>query len=340
MDEILIYEDIGPWTTSRVIEEINQKPSALIRINSAGGSVFDGITLYNYLEKLNVNTQIDGLAASAASLIFQAGRKRIMASGSQQMIHEVSGAVMGGAGEMRKQADVIEKLNASILAIYKTANKKMDEDTINKMIQEETWMDAETAIEYGFADELTESVRAVASADCSKYAYKNKGQNMSISEKFTAVFKSRTAEMENKLSDLQNKFDAVTKENLELKVKLEELTNEIGEAAIALEESENRRIEEAEKARIAAEEAEKAQIEAAQKTALAEEIISSPTPPAHIEPITDEPLIIENNAHAYATLLALKPKIVAENLRYAERASKAPDATDMISEVVALLKRK
>jgi len=162
--EIWIYEEIGEdfWTGGGITAKGFQKELSEIKagqidlhINSPGGLVFDGITIYNLLKQhpATVTTYIDGLAASIASVIALAGDKVIMAANALFMVHNPFGMVAGNANEMRDFADKLDKVRGSISTTY-IAKTGKSEDDINDLMDAETWMTADEAMEAGFIDEI------------------------------------------------------------------------------------------------------------------------------------------------------------------------------------------
>jgi ATP-dependent Clp endopeptidase proteolytic subunit ClpP len=172
--EIWIYEMIGEdfWTGGGVTAKNFQKELAEIKasqidlhINSPGGVVFDGITIYNLIKQhpANVTTYIDGLAASIASVIALAGDKVIMAENALYMIHNPWGMAIGPAEDMRKQADVLDKIRGSMTLAY-TSKSDRSENEIHSLMDAETWMTAEEAKEAGFVDEIGSEMDMAACA--------------------------------------------------------------------------------------------------------------------------------------------------------------------------------
>lgn len=172
--EILIYEFIGYdwWTDTGVtakqfaedLKALGDVSKIILRINSPGGEVFDGNTIYNLLKshKAYVETHIDGIAASIASVIALAGDKIIMPENAMMMVHNPWGVAIGEATDMRKMADALDKIRESILATYRVRTG-LDDAKLIELMDAETWLTAADAVELGFADEETESVRAAAS---------------------------------------------------------------------------------------------------------------------------------------------------------------------------------
>ena len=167
-NEILIYGPIsdfawwGDEVTAKSImdklDELDDAKEISVRINSPGGLVFEGITIYNALlrHKAKINIHIDGLAASAASLIAMAGDKISMAENSTIMIHEPWTIVLGAADDLIHEAEVLEKITKGMIKNY-SARTGLTESKITEMLKAETWFTAEEAKENGFADEIIKS---------------------------------------------------------------------------------------------------------------------------------------------------------------------------------------
>ncbi len=135
-----------------------------LRINSDGGSVFEGKTIYSLLvdHPAKVVTKVDGLAASIASLIAMAGDEIHIAEGGFLMIHNAWTFTAGNAKDLRSTADLLDTVSASILDVY-AARTRGDRNAIAKMMDAETWMTSTEAIKNGFADKVTENLKVAAS---------------------------------------------------------------------------------------------------------------------------------------------------------------------------------
>lgn len=180
--KILVYDEIGKnWFGEGVdAKEFVQDLHKLdvdridLHINSPGGNVFDGNAIYNALRvhKANVKVMIDGIAASAASVIAMSGDKIIMPENSMMMIHNPAGMVWGTAEQMIKMADTLEKVKIGVVASYKrkTGNKT---DEIAEMMNDETWFTAKEAVDKGFADEVAEPSNVQNAFDIKLFNYKN-----------------------------------------------------------------------------------------------------------------------------------------------------------------------
>lgn len=154
--ELWLYDEIGPWgtTASDVARALSQVPTdrVTVRVNSPGGSVFDGIAIYNLLRSHagGVDVVVDGLAASAASFIAQAGETVTMAPHSRMMIHDAIGFAYGNAADMLELAALLDDLSANIATIYADSSGG-DAAAFRELMLAETWLDPAQAVELGLA---------------------------------------------------------------------------------------------------------------------------------------------------------------------------------------------
>lgn len=167
--DLFFYDVIGDsWIGSdaaTVVKQINGlKAKRLnVRINSPGGSVFDGTAIYNALARhpAEVVTYIDGVAASIASVIALAGKRVVMAENAMFMIHNPWTYAAGDSAELRKQADVLDQVGETLITTYATRTGK-DRDDIRKAMDEETWFTADEALAWGLATEKAEALPMAA----------------------------------------------------------------------------------------------------------------------------------------------------------------------------------
>lgn len=126
-----------------------------VRLNSPGGDMFDGVAIFNTLRnhQARVEVHVDGLAASAASLIAMAGDEVVMGLGTQLMIHDAWAFFMGNADEMRRQAGVMDQLSGSMADIYADRAGGTPGEWRAAML-EETWYGAQEAVDAGLADRV------------------------------------------------------------------------------------------------------------------------------------------------------------------------------------------
>ncbi|HFQ5304672.1 TPA: head maturation protease, ClpP-related [Vibrio vulnificus] len=164
---ILIYDEIGLWGISaeEFVNQLNGIDAEEIdlRINSPGGSVFEGMAIYNALRrhKAKISTYVDGLAASMGSVIALAGDEVNMAENAYYMIHNPWGGCWGEAKDMRKYAERLDEMREQIANIYQ-AKTGLDRDAILQAMDDETWYTGKTAQDAGFVDNLTETLDAAA----------------------------------------------------------------------------------------------------------------------------------------------------------------------------------
>lgn len=178
--EILIYEEIGlDWwtgegTTAKSFRaDLAALPAAAaltVRINSPGGEVFDGFAIYQALKDWagEVTVHVDGVAASIASVIAMAGQRVVMAGPAMLMIHDPWGYAVGNAAELRKQADVMDKVATSIASAYVERTGRAEAD-IRAEMSAETWFTADEAVALGFADEVDRGAAVQARHDLSRF---------------------------------------------------------------------------------------------------------------------------------------------------------------------------
>lgn len=167
--EVWLYDEIGGWgVTARQfaqdIKELGDIKHIDVRIHSPGGDVFEGMAIYNLLKNhpAVVHAHIDGLAASMASVIAMAADVIHMPENAMMMIHKPWGIQGGDADDMRQYADLLDKVEGSLTSAYVKKSGK-SEDEIKALLKSETWYTGAEAVEAGFADQLTETLKAVAS---------------------------------------------------------------------------------------------------------------------------------------------------------------------------------
>ena len=136
-----------------------------LRINSPGGSVIEGSAIYNSLRrhKGGLTVHIDALAASMASVIAMAGAPVYIADNALMMIHNPWTISAGDADQLRKEADLLDKLKSTLVNAY-VRKTGMEQNQIAEMMDAETWLDAVEAVALGFADAIEEGVAAAATA--------------------------------------------------------------------------------------------------------------------------------------------------------------------------------
>lgn len=139
------------------LEELNGKDHITVHINSVGGDMYGGIAIYNRLKGLaaTVTTVNDGLAASAGSIIFQAGDTRKVNAGSNIMVHGAAGFLYGyyQVQDLRAAAKRLDAHNKAAVNIYAERSGR-PADEIKPLVDRETWLTGQDAVDQGFADEV------------------------------------------------------------------------------------------------------------------------------------------------------------------------------------------
>jgi ATP-dependent Clp protease protease subunit len=165
--------DVSSYTLSKELRELDVDVIN-IHINSYGGEVAEGLAIYNMLKnhKAKVRTYCDGFACSIASVIFMAGDERIMNNASLLMIHNAWMYIGGNADQLRKTADDLDVITqASVNAYLEKVN--IAEEKLKSLLDAETWLLPEEALEMGFANSVVasdQSNKAAANAHKSLFA--------------------------------------------------------------------------------------------------------------------------------------------------------------------------
>ncbi len=172
--DVYIFDEIGTYgiTAQEFITDIKDLKNTPInlRINSLGGDVFDGMAMYNVIKRREAKTTvyIEGIAASIATIIALGADEVVMAENSLFMIHNAWGGSMGEAKDMRKTADTLDKITGELTDIY-IKKTGLPYDSLAEMMDEETWLNAQEAFNYGFIDTISDSIKVAAKYDVSKF---------------------------------------------------------------------------------------------------------------------------------------------------------------------------
>lgn len=146
-------DDITPKNFKN--ELISSEGDIVVWLNSPGGDVFAASQIYNMLKEYNgkVTVKIDGIAASAASVIAMAGEEILMSPVAMMMIHNPATVIFGEASDFQSGIDMLSEVKEGIINAYekKTA---LPRNKISKMMDAETWFSAQKAVELGFADKV------------------------------------------------------------------------------------------------------------------------------------------------------------------------------------------
>lgn len=191
--EIYLYGEIQgdyyDWWTGKVVEsttsanyvrkaidEAGKVDNINIYINSCGGSVSEGIAIYNILKRSSAykTVYVDAFAYSIASVIAMAGDKVIMPSNTTMMIHNAMMSAYGNSAELRKAADDLDIINEASCNTYLTKTDKIDQDKLTELLNAETFLTAELALEIGLCDEVANPIDLSQSVEVVKQAQRGK----------------------------------------------------------------------------------------------------------------------------------------------------------------------
>jgi ATP-dependent protease ClpP protease subunit len=180
--EILIFGEIGSWdemgevSAKAFARDLAALPASVKRIdlhiNSPGGSLFEAQAIYSRLadHRSTKNVYVDGIAASAATIIAMVGHKIFIRANATMMIHMPSGIVMGNAEDMRQIANALDTVTESMINVYEKRTG-LARDKIRDLLTAETWLSPDDAVEHGFADEVRGVVKAAAALGNNRYNF-------------------------------------------------------------------------------------------------------------------------------------------------------------------------
>jgi len=172
--DLYIYDDVAgdsvSWMTGEVtesdtsakhikseLEKAGDVKNINIYINSYGGSVKEGLAIYNQLKRHSAQktVYVDGFACSIASVIAMAGDKVIMGTNTLMMIHHAAMVCFGNAEELRKAANDVETIDSASCSSYLAkAGDKLTPEKLTQLLDGQTWLNATQCVEYGLADEI------------------------------------------------------------------------------------------------------------------------------------------------------------------------------------------
>ena len=193
-----VYEEIGEdfWTGSGVSAKkfadelggFGEIKRLNIHINSLGGDVFTAQAIYSILcdHSAKKTSYIDGVCASAATVIACGADEVVARNNTNYMVHHPWAMAIGNSDTMRKAAEDLDAVTVPIVSVYKDkVGEKIDEDKIKQLMEDETWMTADQALEYGFVDKVRGKIKAIAKVsksqilcsgrlmDVGRYHYRN-----------------------------------------------------------------------------------------------------------------------------------------------------------------------
>ena len=168
--EVYIYGEIGTWgiTAAQFVRDLaaldDGVSPVVVAFNSIGGDLFDGLAIHNALSRLGERCtgRVDALAASAASVAVCGAHRVVIASNAMLMIHNPWTYAAGDAEDLRKVATALDQAMEAIIAAYKAKAPDIDEVELRRLVDAETWLTANEAVDLGLADEVGDGVTVKA----------------------------------------------------------------------------------------------------------------------------------------------------------------------------------
>ena len=184
--EIELYDEVGFWGVNAKDFRTKLKGAGdiVLKINSPGGSVFDGVAIYNDLKahKGNVRVEITGIAASIASIIAMAGDEIAIAENGMMMIHNAWTIAVGNAAELEAQAEVLSKIDGNLALTYASRKGTPGIRAIKQMMADETWMTGKEAKDSGFATEILKPVDKTTQAKFDLSVFGNAPESLAYND--------------------------------------------------------------------------------------------------------------------------------------------------------------
>lgn len=286
--DIYIYNEISSWDYEDVtsaqsfrkdLESLGNVKNINVMINSPGGSVGDGLTIASLLQRHSayVTAYVDGMACSIASVIACAADKLVMGRSSLLMVHNALTYTYGSAKDLRKQADDLDAVTASLRQMYlMKAGDKLTEEKIKELMDNESWLSAKECVELGLCDEILENNKMVAKLP-------NKFMNMYSNVPKELLNQSEVVDMKN--TEIVQDTVEETVETTEVQPDTNESTEEVIENSVGIDERDVK-IEELENT-IKALREEKSSIEAKLNEAN-DKVISLNDKVSELQPIVEE----------------------------------------------------
>ena len=226
-DNIYSLQDL-----ENALKEHREAATIDIYINSVGGSVFDGVAMYNMLKRHKAYKRvfIDGFACSIASVIAMCGNQIIMPKSSMLMIHNAWTVAMGNAEELRKQADDLDKINETIKNAYLSRKLTITEDKLTELMDNESYLSADECLQYGLCTKVADDIdgnevqaKVEEGLDYMNNLYKNKLETLN-------ALKNCIKDIEQECEPVDEIVEAETGEAEEVIEPVEEgATEEVGE---------------------------------------------------------------------------------------------------------------
>lgn len=168
--EVYVYGEIGAWgiTANQFIQDLKAVDDGVsevvVAFNTNGGDLFEGLAIHNALSRLGERCtgRVDALAASAGSVAVCGAHRVVMASNAMLMIHNPYTWVGGDAEDLRRVADVLDQALEAMIAAYKAKAPNIDDAELRRLVDAETWLTAQEALDLGLADEIGNGIKVQA----------------------------------------------------------------------------------------------------------------------------------------------------------------------------------
>jgi len=245
--EIFVYDEIGGYGIQATnfiqdLENLGEVEQIDLRVSSPGGSIIEGNVIYNAIKRhpANVTVYIDGMAASMASVIAMAGDEIIMADNALLMIHNPWTVSIGDSDQLRKDAELMDKMKSAIINAYSRSNYSQEE--LEELMNAETWFTADEAIDAGFVDGTTQGLKAAASISELAACAKQVGATLPVEKIVAGV----VTKYEKQIDDLDEQVFEALEEKQKLTdtvvakdTEIEKLQNFVKEFKASAEEMQN-----------------------------------------------------------------------------------------------------
>lgn len=243
--EIFIYDEIGGFGVNagqflEELENLGEVEQIDLRISSPGGSIIEGNVIFNAIKRhsANVTVYIDGMAASMASVIAMAGDEVIMADNALLMIHNPWTVSIGDSEQLRKDADLMDKMKSAIINAY--SRSSYTEEELEELMNATTWFTASEALEAGFIDGTTEGLQAAASISELSMIAKQAEATLPVEK----IVSNLIAQHETQVAKLEEDLLEANATVNDSAVQIEELQNSLNEFKDTLQNMQNKHSEE------------------------------------------------------------------------------------------------
>jgi len=243
--EIFIYDEIGGFGVNagqflEELENLGEVEQIDLRISSPGGSIIEGNVIFNAIKRhsANVTVYIDGMAASMASVIAMAGDEVIMADNALLMIHNPWTVSIGDSEQLRKDADLMDKMKSAIINAY--SRSSYTEEELEELMNATTWFTASEALEAGFIDGTTEGLQAAASISELSMIAKQAEATLPVEK----IVSNLIAQHETQVAKLEEDLLEANATVNDSAVQIEELQNSLNEFKDTLQDMQNKHSEE------------------------------------------------------------------------------------------------